>query len=787
MKSFIAVFFILILFAFELSAKPLDVPAIQQAIRDHGAGWTAAENSMTHLSQADRAKRLGLIKVEPWLSDEAHVLSLPRFDNLPDVFDWRDYNGNWVTPVRDQGSCGSCWAFSALGQVESWWIIKNNHPNTDLDLSEQFLLSCSDAGNCEDGGMVSSSFDFIRDNGIPLEKSLTYKAQSNIPCSSAAVGWEAQAVSIPGWGYITFGESQVENIKAALLYHPVSASFEVFSDFYSYHSGVYEHVFGDSEGWHAVLIVGWNDAEKSWIVKNSWGAGWGEQGYFHIKWGDSNFGLSNEFIWDEWAASSPSISQSVISASLVYGQADTLSFEISNTGTAPLQFYTMEGWSDEDEQDWLYIQNGAGLLPPGGKTTVTVIMDARAVEPGDYSRQLLISTNSTSKATPTLDCQLTVKYPDVDARVTSIQLPAGGFPLLTWSSIQAEINNFGLKVLGQFSAVCTISQGDEEIYSDTLSIQTLKAQQSLLCTFKPFKADKTGEMRVNVRVIGMSGDVNAFNDAMSAAASATNMVDDFENDGALWETRDGWGITTKLNGHIGSGAAHVFGGVFPYLNDMNTVLTYSPGFELTGVDTLFVTYWTRYFTADANDICFVEISSDSLSWQTVDSYSGVHQAWEQRVIDLTDAAQQRAKKAWFRFRFVSDASGVSIGVLLDEVQIFTHTVHLDGLGENTGITAPEADQAPVNYKPLVVNYPNPFNPSTTITYSLSAPAKTTLSIVNLRGQLVSRLVDTEQMPGEYSVIWTTGDLPSGVYFAVLSTTTEMGRHSIMRHKMLLVR
>lgn len=786
MKSIIVIFSMFFLAVLNLSAKPLDVPAIQQAIRNQGAAWKAAENSLTILSQGERAKRLGLIKEEPGPSDEARVLSMPRFESLPAVFDWRDYNGNWVTPVRDQGSCGSCWAFSALAQMESWWNIKNTRPDTDTDLSEQFLLSCSDAGNCEEGGMVSSSFDFIQNNGIPLEKSLPYKAQSNYPCSAVQDGWEMDALTIPGWGYITSGESQVENIKAALLYHPISASFEVFSDFYSYHSGVYEHVIGDSEGWHAVLIVGWNDAEQSWIVKNSWGGSWGERGYFHIKWGNSNFGMNNEFIWDEWAASRPSISQSELQTSLVYGQADTLSFDLTNTGTAPLQFYAMEGWSDENVPDWLHIMNGAGLLPPGGKTTVSVIMDARAVEPGNYKRQLSISTNSTSLLNLWLDCQLTVQYPDVDARVTAIQLPSGGFPLLTLSPIQAEINNFGLQPLEKFSAVCTVLRGDEELFADTLDIQHLDAQQSMLCAFRPFKADQIGEMRVDVSVFGMRGDVNDFNDAMSAAASATNMVDDFENDASLWEARDGWGITTRWNGHVGSSAAHVCGDSV-YSNNMNALLTFRPGYELAGVDTLFITYWTRYVTADTNDICSVEISSDSLVWTTVDSFSGVQRAWEQRAIDLTDAAQQRAKKAWFRFRFVSDASGVSIGILLDEVQVFTHAVKISDPVENTGIETPEADQAPVDYKSLVVNYPNPFNPSTTITYFLPTATKVNLDIVNLRGQLVSRLVESEQMPGEYSLVWSANDLPSGVYFSVLTTLTEMGQCSCLRHKMLLIR
>lgn len=130
----------------------------------------------------------------------ARGVSLPKIEfsiDLPDSFDWRDYNGSdWVTPVKDQASCGSCWAFCTIGSIDAMKNIQGDNPDLDLDLSEQYLVSdCSDAGNCAEGGWPFLAFEFIRDSGIPDETCMPYTATDG-PCSDRCSDWQSRLVHV---------------------------------------------------------------------------------------------------------------------------------------------------------------------------------------------------------------------------------------------------------------------------------------------------------------------------------------------------------------------------------------------------------------------------------------------------------------------------------------------------------------------------------------------------------------------------------------------------------------
>ena len=319
-----------------------NIEAIRQAIAAQGANWIAGENWVTKLPPEEQKKLYGGIR-KPIDPSQVTLLSLPRIDNLPSAFDWRDNNGNWVTPVRNQAGCGSCWDFSAVAQVESWWNIHNSNPNLMVDLSEQFVLSCSD-GSC-DGWHVENALDFIISvGGIPTEACFEYVADDGVPCSFVCDDWADEAVQIPGWGYVTLTEEDnIESIKNAVLRHPVSACFDIYADFDSYVGGVYEHVWGPFEAGHCILIVGWNDEDQCWICKNSWGENWGESGYFRIRWADSGMGEYIPFIWNEMT-SGPALDVSPVQFdfTLAIGDSETETITITNSGSDLLEFWAMD-------------------------------------------------------------------------------------------------------------------------------------------------------------------------------------------------------------------------------------------------------------------------------------------------------------------------------------------------------------------------------------------------------------------------------------------------------------
>ena len=270
-------FFNTLLIAHELSS-------IQSNIHALNASWEAGETSISKLAPETRKMRLGLILPTSIQKDEAFS-SQGQAYGLPVGFDWRDNGGNYVTPIRDQGNCGSCWAFATAGALESITLIGNNTPGVDLNVAEQVLLSCSGAGSCS-GGYIDSASNFIRDTGLPLETCYPYIA-NNGNCANACFDWQSSTNQINSWDWIATVSPTVNDLKNALYtYGPLVTTMDVYTDFYYYRNGVYSYTWGGYEGGHAVLIVGYDDVGQYFIVKNSWGTGWGESGYFRIRYSE---------------------------------------------------------------------------------------------------------------------------------------------------------------------------------------------------------------------------------------------------------------------------------------------------------------------------------------------------------------------------------------------------------------------------------------------------------------------------------------------------------------------
>lgn len=254
---------------------------VRDSIRVKGRKWVAGETSLWKLTDAEKEQRLGL--VEPPLPEgvKLHPLS----GAVPSRFNWAPA---WVTPVRDQGACGSCWAFATAGALESNVLIRDNLPGIDNDRAEQLMISCRYGGTCAGGDIAGASY-WLENYGIPGEEWFPYSA-TNEPCENAVPGWESDVETIRSWAYVSNGPdpAKVESIKRALAhYGPLIVSMGVYADFFSYAGGVYQYTTGPWLGGHAILLVGYEDNSGIggggfFIVKNSWGTGWGMQGYFQI-------------------------------------------------------------------------------------------------------------------------------------------------------------------------------------------------------------------------------------------------------------------------------------------------------------------------------------------------------------------------------------------------------------------------------------------------------------------------------------------------------------------------
>ena len=186
--------------------------------------------------------------------------------------DWSAFD----SPVKAQGQCGSCWAFAVVAAIENAGL--------QNDLSEQVLVSCSEAGTCG-GGYYENALRYVRTSGLPDESSYPY-AETNGDCtikqSDPTFLERVTSVTTSMWG----DKAQLDDLKAALQNGPVIGTMLVYADFYAYKSGIYHHSSGAFKGYHAVLIVGYNDDLRCFKAKNSWGSSWGEGGYFRIAYDD---------------------------------------------------------------------------------------------------------------------------------------------------------------------------------------------------------------------------------------------------------------------------------------------------------------------------------------------------------------------------------------------------------------------------------------------------------------------------------------------------------------------
>lgn len=209
---------------------------------------------------------------------------------LDGTFDWRDVAGkDYTTPVRNQGSAGTCWAFAAIGALEAKLEISADNPDWNPDLSEQHLVSDPSGGGDISGGWPVDSLQFFQDTGVVTEAELPY-AGEEAPSEGwpLAPGWEDRTYRITS--YLENPGNTTNLLKVMLqLYGPLTTALTVGEDFWS--PGDVEP---DLPEWswvdHAAVVVGFVDdpslnAGGYWIIKNSWGIGWGDSGYGYSLYG----------------------------------------------------------------------------------------------------------------------------------------------------------------------------------------------------------------------------------------------------------------------------------------------------------------------------------------------------------------------------------------------------------------------------------------------------------------------------------------------------------------------
>jgi KDEL-tailed cysteine endopeptidase len=243
--------------------------ALAEHNAQNGNTYTVGVNKFSDWTAAEYKSILGY-KPQAAANKNYEILDTTT---APASIDWRK-NGA-VNGVKDQGQCGSCWAFSTVASLEGAHFVKTGKL---VDLSEQQLVDCSTENDGCDGGSMDTAFDYTSKTPLTTEAKYPYKAQDG-NCKKNLKG------IVGSTGHTDVAPNNNAQLKAAVAKQPVSIAIEADQNaFQGYNGGVLNSKACGTQLDHGVTIVGYGTegSQPYWIVRNSWGASWGESGYIRI-------------------------------------------------------------------------------------------------------------------------------------------------------------------------------------------------------------------------------------------------------------------------------------------------------------------------------------------------------------------------------------------------------------------------------------------------------------------------------------------------------------------------
>nr|RZC37300.1 cathepsin B [Asbolus verrucosus] len=281
------------------------------SINQKQSSWVAGRNFPENTTKEYLRKLNGFLGIHHDPNYKPKVKVHDIVGDIPETFDARTKWPNCASlnRIRDQGSCGSCWAFASVESMSDRICIHSSGSTQFIFSAEDLLSCCTSCGDCG-GGYMMTALDFWIEQGIvsggdinsnegcrPYTAGPYNNGETPTCTKSCRNGYSLGYSQDKHYGsedYVV--SSAIEQIQYEVLNNgPIIVNFEVFDDFYNYQSGVYRYVSGGSAGFHVVKIIGWGveNGQPYWLIANSWGSNWGDNGFFKMLRGRNECGIEN--------------------------------------------------------------------------------------------------------------------------------------------------------------------------------------------------------------------------------------------------------------------------------------------------------------------------------------------------------------------------------------------------------------------------------------------------------------------------------------------------------------